>query len=163
MYLIDLLISNIFDPTYYFINTQSFSASTVSSFTTKISIRSLFIIVGVLVAIVMIAIIIIVIGFIGVYFYGIHKRKQMSVNSNSQEMTALPNQPSILTEYENLPVIASSLTEQRDENEYQELSQNPSTMTEYTQRSSHTFISSSTSAEYTTLCANTLEKHGDYD
>ena len=100
MYLIDLLISNIFDPTYYFINTQSFSASTVSPFTTKISIRSLFIIVGVLVAIVMIAIIIIVIGFIGVYFYGIHKRKQMSVNSNCQEMTTLSNQPSILTEYE---------------------------------------------------------------
>ena len=30
------------------------------------------------------------------------------------------------------------------------------------QKSSHTFIPSSTSAEYTTLCTSTFEKHGDY-
>ena len=154
----------------------------MTSVTTTLSTSSfslLPVIIGVVGAIVIIAIIIIVIVFIGVYFYGIHKGKQMSINSNCQEMTTLPNQPSILTEYEYLPVIASSSTEQRDENEYQELSQNPPTMTEYStlsintyhdniihsshQRSSHTFIPSSTSAEYTTLCATTLEIHGDYD
>ena len=31
------------------------------------------------------------------------------------------------------------------------------------QKSSHTFIRSSTSAEYTTLSTCTFEKHGDYD
>ena len=159
----------------------------MTSVTTTLSISSfslLPVIIGVVGAIVIIAIIIIVIVFIGVFFYGIHKGKQMSVNSNCQEMTTLPNQPSNLTEYEYLSVIASSSTEQRDENEYQELSQNPSTMTEYStvsintleihrdhdnvihsshQGSSHNFIPSSTSAEYTTLCATTLEIHGDYD
>ena len=149
----------------------------MTSVTTTLSISnySLLPVVGVVGAIVIIAIIIIVIGFIGVYFYGIHKGKQMSVNSNCQEMTTLPNQPSILTEYENLPVIASSSTEQRDENEYQNISQKFSknrlenhrcydnVIFSSPQRSSHTFIPSSTSAEYTTLCATTLEIHGDYD
>ena len=162
---------------------QTFSAVTETSATTTLSTSNfslLPVIVGVGGAILIIAIIIIVIGFIGVYFYGIHKGKQMSINSNCQEMTTLPNQPSILTEYEYLPVIASSSTEQRDENEYQKISEIPLTMAEFSknrlenhrccdnvihsshQRSSHTFIPSSTSAEYTTLCTSTLEKRGDY-
>ena len=170
-------------------NYQLFSAATMTSVTTTLSIRSFSlspvipVIVGVVGAIVIITIIVIVIGFIGVYFYGIHKGKQMSVNSNCQEMTTLPDQPSILTEYENLPVMASSSTKQIDENKCQRSSQTPLTMTELStlsrntlenhkycdsviysspQKSSCTFIPSSISAEYTTLCASTLEKHGDY-
>ena len=110
---------------------QTFSAVTETSVTTTVSTGNyslLPVIVGVVGAIVIIAIIIIVIGFIGVYFYGIHKGKQMSVNSNCQEMTTLPNQPSILTECEKLPVIASSLTEQTDGNKHQKISQIPITM-----------------------------------
>ena len=110
---------------------QTFSAVTVTSVTNTLSTSNyslLPVIIGVVGAIVIIAIIVIVIGFIGVYFYGMHKGKQMSVNSNCQEMTTLPNQPSILTEYEYLPVIASSSTEQRDGNEHQKISQIPLTM-----------------------------------
>ena len=96
---------------------QTFLAVTVTSVTTRSSTSNytLLPVVGVVGAIVIIAIIVIVIGLICVYFYGIHKRKQMSVNSNCQEMTTLLNQPSILTKYENLPVIASSSTDKQME------------------------------------------------
>ena len=166
-------------------NTQPFSVITVSSVTTTSSITSfsLFpVIGGVVGAIVLITIVVIVIGFIGVYFYGIHKGKQMSVNNNHLEMTTLSSQPSILTEYENLPVITPSSTEQTDKNKQKKISQIPPAMAEFSttskntlennrycdviyslpQRSSNAFIPSSTSAEYTTLCASTLEKDGVY-
>ena len=173
-------------PVTTIMNTQPFSTATVSSVTTTSSISSfslLLVFGGVVVAIVIIAIIVIVIGFIGVYFYCMHKGKQMSVNSNHLEMTTLSSQTSILTEYENLPVITPSSTEQTDKNKHQKISQIPRTMAEFStiskntlennrycdnviyslpQRSSHAFIPSSTSAEYTTLCASTLEKDGVY-
>ena len=82
---------------------QTFSAVTETSATTTLS-TSNFSLLPVIIGVVGVILIIAIIGFIGVYFYGIHKGKQMSVNNNSQEMTTLPNQPSILTEYEYLPL-----------------------------------------------------------